>query len=116
MTDNEAPVTVGPATFEDLRPGTQRPGKADELGNLGLILDVTVPVTVSLGTVKKSIAEILAFGPGQVVRLDRLAGEPVDLEVGGRIVARGEVVVVEEKYGIRVTEIVAAMDRLAAAH
>ena len=114
MSEHDAPVTVGPATFDELRPSAPRAaGRSDDLGNLGLILDVTVPVTVSLGTVKKSIAEILAFGPGQVVRLERLAGEPVDLEVGGRIVARGEVVVVEEKYGIRVTEIVAAMDRLA---
>ena len=103
---------VNAVTFDELPP--LRPTFAGGgANNLGLILDVNVPVTVSIGTVRKTIAEILALGPGHVVKLDRLAGEPVDLEVNGKLIARGEVVVVDEKYGIRITEIVAPAERLA---
>ena len=82
-----------------------------EISNLDLILDVTVPITVSIGSVRKMISEILALAPGQVIELDRAAGDPVDLFVNDRLVTRGEVVVVGDRYGFRVTEITAAPER-----
>jgi flagellar motor switch protein FliN/FliY len=74
--------------------------------NIGLIMDVPLEVTVELGRTKKVISEILDFTPGTIIELDRIAGEPVDVLVNGKMVARGEVVVIEESFGIRVTEII----------
>ena len=74
--------------------------------NIGLIMDVPLEVTVELGRTKKSIAEILDFTPGTIIELDRIAGEPIDVLVNGKFVAKGEVVVIEESFGIRVTEII----------
>ena len=74
--------------------------------NIGLIMDVPLEVTVELGRTKKSIAEILDFAPGTIIELDKIAGEPIDVLVNGKFVARGEVVVIEESFGIRVTEII----------
>jgi flagellar motor switch protein FliN/FliY len=96
-------AAVSRAGFEEMAPTTS--ATSGDLGNLNLVLDVTVPVTVSIGSVRKKISEILALGPGQVIELDRAAGDPVDLFVNDRLVARGEVVVVGDRYGFRVTEI-----------
>ena len=74
--------------------------------NIGLIMDVPLEVTVELGRTKKSIAEILDFTPGTIIELDKIAGEPIDVLVNGKFVAKGEVVVIEESFGVRVTEIV----------
>lgn len=74
--------------------------------NIGLIMDVPLEVTVELGRTKKSIAEILDFAPGTIIELDKLAGEPIDVLVNGKFVAKGEVVVIEESFGVRVTEII----------
>ena len=74
--------------------------------NIGLIRDVPLEVTVELGRTKKSIAEILDFAPGTIIELDKIAGEPIDVLVNGKFVAKGEVVVIEESFGIRVTEII----------
>ena len=73
---------------------------------IGLIKDVPLEVTVELGRTSKSIAEILDFTPGTIIELDKIAGEPIDILVNGRLVARGEVVVIEESFGVRVTEII----------
>lgn len=73
--------------------------------NIGLIMDVPLEVTVELGRTKKSISEILDFAPGTIIELDKIAGEPIDVLVNGKFVAKGEVVVIEESFGIRVTEI-----------
>lgn len=73
--------------------------------NINLIMDVPLEVTVELGRTAKSISEILNFAPGTIIELDRIAGEPIDVLVNGKFVAKGEVVVIEENYGIRVTEI-----------
>ena len=73
--------------------------------NIDLIMDVPLEVTVELGRTKKSIAEILDFSPGTIIELDKIAGEPIDVLVNGKFVAKGEVVVIEESFGIRVTEI-----------
>ena len=74
--------------------------------NIDLIMDVPLEVTVELGKTKKSIKEILEFTPGTIIELDKLAGEPVDVIVNGKYVAKGEVVVIEESFGVRVTEII----------
>ena len=111
----EAPrVEVNPAVFEEVSGSEAEPVAVErrEPGNLDLIMDVTVPVTVSVGSVRKSISEILTLGPGHVVDLERLAGDPVDLLVNGKLIARGEVVVVDDRYGMRITEIVAPRERL----
>lgn len=74
--------------------------------NIDLIMDVPLEVTVELGRTNKSIKEILDFSPGTIIELNKLAGEPIDVLVNGKFVAKGEVVVIEESFGIRVTEIV----------
>lgn len=74
--------------------------------NIELIMDVPLEVTVELGRTRKSIAEILEFTPGTIIELDKIAGEPIDVLVNGKFVAKGEVVVIEESFGIRVTEII----------
>ena len=68
-------------------------------------MDVPLEVTVELGRTKKSIKEILDFAPGTIVELNKIAGEPVDVLVNGKYVAKGEVVVIEESFGIKITEI-----------
>lgn len=73
--------------------------------NIDLIMDVPLEVTVELGRTSKSIKEILEFAPGTIIELDRIAGEPIDVLVNGKLVAKGEVVVIEESFGIRVTDI-----------
>jgi flagellar motor switch protein FliN/FliY len=84
--------------------GTQR--------NIDLLMDVDLPVSIELGRAKMSIADILSLGPGSVVELNKLAGEPVDLLVNHKIVARGEVVVVDENFGLRVTQLMTPEERL----
>ena len=74
--------------------------------NIDLIKDVPLEVTVELGRTSKSISDILDFAPGTIIELDKIAGEPIDVLVNGKFVARGEVVVIEESFGVRVTEIV----------
>ena len=74
--------------------------------NIGLIMDVPLEVTVELGRTRKSISEILDFAPGTIIELDKIAGEPIDVLVNGKFVAKGEVVVIEESFGVRVTEII----------
>lgn len=74
--------------------------------NIGLIRDVPLDVTVELGRTKKSISDILDFAPGTIIELDRIAGESIDVLVNGKFVAKGEVVVIEENFGVRVTEII----------
>lgn len=74
--------------------------------NIELIMDVPLEVTVELGRTSKSIKEILEFTPGTIIELDKIAGEPIDVLVNGKLVAKGEVVVIEESFGIRVTEII----------
>ena len=74
--------------------------------NIDLIMDVPLDVSVVLGRTKKSIKEILEFAPGTIIELNRLAGEPIDVIVNQKLVAKGEVVVIEESFGIRITDII----------
>jgi flagellar motor switch protein FliN/FliY len=84
-----------------------------EQGNIGLIMDVFMEMTVELGRTKKLIKDILGMGEGTIIELDKLAGEPVDILVNHKPIAKGEVVVIDENFGVRVTEILSPMERLA---
>ena len=97
-------VPIQPAQFQNFAPSQNLDGIAPE--NIDLIMDVPLEVTVELGRTSKSIKEILDFSPGTIIELDKLAGEPIDVLVNGKFVAKGEVVVIEENFGIRVTEII----------
>ena len=104
MPVNQVPVqNVQPAQFQNFAPVNPSFVQPE---NIDLIMDVPLEVTVELGRANKSIKEILDFSPGTIIELNKLAGEPVDVLVNGKLVARGEVVVIEESFGIRVTEIV----------
>lgn len=96
-------VNVQPAQFQAF---SQPTITANSPENINLIMDVPLEVTVELGRTKKSIADILDFAPGTIIELDKIAGEPIDVLVNGKFVAKGEVVVIEESFGIRVTEII----------
>lgn len=96
-------VNIQPAQFQAFMP-TVNPAIQQE--NIDLIMDVPLEVTVELGRTTKSIKEILDFTPGTIIELNKLAGEPIDVLVNGKFVAKGEVVVIEENFGIRVTEII----------
>jgi flagellar motor switch protein FliN len=78
-----------------------------------LLLDVPLELSVELGRTRMSIQELLSLGPGSVVELDKVAGEPLDILVNDRLVARGEAVVVNDKFGIRITDIVSPAERIA---
>ena len=96
-------VNIAPVQFQ---PFTVPPSPLLQTENIDLLLDVPLEVTAELGRTSKSIKEILDFSPGTVIELNRLAGEPIDVLVNGKYVAKGEVVVIEETFGIRVTEII----------
>lgn len=96
-------VNVQPAQFQPFAGNYQAPYQPE---NIDLIMDVPLEVTVELGRTRKSIQEILDFAPGTIIELNRLAGEPIDVLVNGKNVAKGEVVVIEESFGIRITEII----------
>jgi flagellar motor switch protein FliN len=85
---------------------------ADDGANLDLILDVPLAVTVELGRVRMPVRQLLALGAGSVVELTKLAGEPLDVLINGKPVARGEAVMVNEKFGVRLTEIVSPAERV----
>jgi flagellar motor switch protein FliN/FliY len=96
-------VNVQPVQFASFAPMM---GNVIQPENIDLLMDVPLEVTVELGRTSKSIKEILDFSPGTIIELNRLAGEPIDVLVNGKFVAKGEVVVMEEAFGIRVTEII----------
>ena len=82
--------------------------------NIDLLLDVDLPVSIELGRTHLAVSDILALGPGSVVELNKLAGEPVDLLVNNKIVAKGEVVVIDENFGLRITQLITPEERLKA--
>ena len=84
-----------------------------ETRRLEMLLDVPLDISVELGRSRMSIQELLNLGPGAVVELDKVAGEPLDILVNQRLVARGEAVVVNDKFGIRITDIVSPSERVA---
>lgn len=93
-----------PFLFKDLEEQPQKE-QAEESINLNLLMDINLEIVVELGRTKKKINEILELSQGSIIELDRVSGEPVDLLINGKIVAKGEVVVVDEYFGIRITEI-----------
>ena len=97
------PVNVQPAQFQ---PFMGDLSAAFQKENIDLIMDVPLEVTVELGRTSKSIQEILDFAPGTIIELNKIAGEPIDVLVNGKYVAKGEVVVIEESFGVRITEII----------
>ncbi len=99
----QQPVNVQPAQFQPFTAGNVGNYNPE---NIGLIMDVPLQVTVELGRTTKSISDILDFSPGKIIELDKLAGEPIDILVNGKNVAKGEVVVIEESFGVRITEII----------
>jgi flagellar motor switch protein FliN/FliY len=86
-------------------------GSGQEL-NLNLILDVAVTLALEVGRARMSVRDLLQLAPGAIVELDRAAGEPLDVLVNGVRIARGEVVVVDDQFGIRLTEVVSATERM----
>ena len=104
--DADAP----PAEFDDLEDTSGGPA-ADE-ANLDVILDIPVTISMEIGRTRISIRNLLQLNQGSVVELDRLAGEPMDVLVNGTLVAHGEVVVVNEKFGIRLTDVISPADRV----
>jgi flagellar motor switch protein FliN/FliY len=92
---------------------TAAPGADAAPSNLDLLLDVPLSVTVELGRTRIPVRNLLALGAGSVVELSKAAGEPLDLLINGKPVARGEAVMVNEKFGIRLTEVVSAHERVA---
>ncbi|MDR0642857.1 MAG: flagellar motor switch protein FliN [Treponema sp.] len=102
------PANVQPVQFPSLSPHTT----PQEAGNISLIMDVYMEMTVELGRTRKLIKEILGMGEGTIIELDKLAGEPVDILVNHKLIAKGEVVVIDENFGVRVTEIVSPQERM----
>jgi len=96
-------INIQPAQFQNFAMGGAEMVSAE---SIGLIRDVPLEVTVELGRTSKSISDILEFAPGTIIELDKIAGEPVDVLVNGKFVAKGEVVVIEESFGVRIVEIV----------
>ena len=107
-----APETQ-PKTFSSAGLGQLLGGgnKSGEKTSLELIMDIEVPISVELGRTEMPIAEVLELGPGSIVELQKMASEPVDLLVNNKLVARGEVVVVDENFGIRITSVIDPHDR-----
>jgi len=103
-----ASAAVQPVTFGQLGPGT----RAGDSKNLDLLLDVEIPIAVEVGRTQLSLEEVLRLVPGSVIALDKKAEEPVDLRVNGKLVARGEVVLVDDTYGLRITQIVDPAGRI----
>lgn len=103
-----AAAAVQPVAFGQLGPGQ----KGGDRKNLDLLLDVEIPIAVEVGRTQMSLEDVLALVPGSIIALDKKAEEPVDLRVNGKLVARGEVVLVDDTYGLRITQIVDAAGRI----
>ncbi len=102
-------VNVQPAVFSSFETTTV---EESEPNNLNMLLDIPLQVTVELGRTKRSVKDILELSTGSIIELDKLAGEPVDILVNNKLIAQGEVVVIDESFGVRVTDIVSQTDRI----
>jgi len=105
---HEPPVNVRPVEFQSFDSGAQVLGSQ----NINLLMDVPLQITVELGRTTKKIKEILEFGQGSIIELEKLSGEPVDILVNGKNIAKGEVVVIDESFGVRITDIIHPSKRL----
>ncbi len=107
-------MVQNPPNVQSLQfPNLMQPMSAGEQGNIGLIMDVKMEMTVELGRTERTIKNILGMGEGTIIELDKLAGEPVDILVNHKPIAKGEVVVIDENFGVRVTEILPAIEHVA---
>lgn len=100
---------ANPVEFQQLSPSSSQSGSKH---NIDMLLDVKMPISIELGRTEMPISDLLALGPGSVVELNKLAGEPVDLLVNNVVIAKGEVVVVDENFGVRVTLLMSPEERL----
>lgn len=98
---------VQPVQFSQIEGGGQR-----AQNSLDMLMDIKLPISVELGRTQMLVRDILDYGPGTVIELDKLAGDPVDILVNGRLVAQGEVVVVDDHFGVRVTILLSPADRV----
>lgn len=99
--------------LDEFDPAATEPGKGDEEeGNIDVILDIPVTLSMEIGRTQISIRHLLQLNQGSVVELDRLAGEPLDVMVNGTLIAHGEVVVVNERFGIRLTDVISPAERV----
>ncbi|MFP8643202.1 MULTISPECIES: flagellar motor switch phosphatase FliY [Priestia] len=103
------PVDVQPASFSEFEHVSSPQGDSR---NLDMLLDIPLQVTVELGRTKRTVQEILALSSGSIIELDKLAGEPVDILINNKLIAKGEVVVIDENFGVRVTDIISQRDRI----
>jgi flagellar motor switch protein FliN/FliY len=103
------PVNVQPASFTSFQPYQLQ---ESETKNLSMLMDIPLQITVELGRTKRSVKDILELSSGSIIELDKLAGEPVDILVNSRLIAKGEVVVIDENFGVRVTDIMSQSERL----
>ena len=106
---HQQPVNVQQAQFTSFENTSL---KQSEARNLDMLLDIPLQVTVELGRTKRSVKEILELASGSIIELDKLAGEPVDILVNSRLIAKGEVVVIDENFGVRITDILSKAERL----
>jgi flagellar motor switch protein FliN/FliY len=106
----ERPAQAAAAEFDSLEDTSAGPASEEE--NLDVILDIPVTISMEIGRTNISIRNLLQLNQGSVVELDRLAGEPMDVLVNGTLVAHGEVVVVNEKFGIRLTDVISPAERV----
>ncbi len=102
------PPAAQPAAF----PPVDKSGAVPSANNLEFILDIPMQVTVQVGSARMQIRDLLQLGQGSVIELEKLAGEPMEVLVNNKLVAKGEVVVVNEKFGIRLTDVVSAAQRI----
>ncbi len=117
QSDNEVTVDtvadeLSPAEFQNLTNDSASSGNAIEDVNLDVILDVPVTISMEIGRTRINIRNLLQLNQGSVVELDRLAGEPMDVLVNGMLIAHGEVVVVNDKFGIRLTDVISPAERV----
>ncbi|MBL5767221.1 flagellar motor switch phosphatase FliY [Heyndrickxia sporothermodurans] len=108
-TENNIQQNVQPAVFSSF---DEQQLAAPESRNLNMLLDIPLQVSVELGKTKRSVKEILELGSGSIIELDKLAGEPVDILVNRQLIAQGEVVVIDENFGVRITDIVSQRERI----
>jgi len=109
--EKEERVEAKPVTFPKLDTEKGSPSSTEK-NNLEMLFDVPLQISAELGRTSMSIKEILQLTTGSVIELDKLAGEPVDLLVNGKLVAKGEVVVTEENFGVKITEIIGQEERI----
>ncbi|WP_404330205.1 flagellar motor switch protein FliN [Mesobacillus maritimus] len=110
MSQNQTPnLNIQSVQFSSF---DESPSQQTEPNNIDLLLDIPLQVTVELGRTKKMVKEILEVSPGSIIELDKLSGEPVDILINNKLIAVGEVVVIDDNFGVRVTDILSPMDRI----